>query len=239
MKKKVVIVMFICLICEIVGYFLVMKFYVTHIIDKELELIDVPITTIELSQRSLINESLIEYIKVPKKYLPSDIVIELSDLDSKIVSNNGFIPKGSFIYESSLDNKSDINESPIFMLNKDQVVYSLQVDVVMLAANAISKNQKVDLFVTIENRGEEPVVDLLLSNVRVLAIKDHRGLELDDPLSNGIPHIVLLALNEEYVPLITKLVNIGRINLYSTDRSFMDDSECIINNESVIFEKIN
>lgn len=201
--------------------------YVNH----ELELIEVYVAKDDLSARTLMDESVIRLVKVPKAYLSNTVVIKKEDIVGKYIKLNTSIPKGSLVYQSSIEKIDDAIDEPSLLLNVNQAVFAIDVNISSTAGNTLQKGSKVDIYASIKNN-RDTIVDLLFKQVRVLSIKDKNGNEINND-SNQIPKIMLIAMDQSEIPLLTKVIAMGDITLTPT-AEFFSDEECILYESSII-----
>lgn len=203
----------------------------TLYINKELELVEVYIAKNNLSARVLIDKDSIQLTKVPKAYLSDQVVLKKEDILGKYVKLNTSIPKGSLVYQSSIENINDAIDEPALLLNINQAVFAIDVNISSTAGNSIQKGSKIDIYGTLKHN-RETTVDLLFKQVRVLSIKDKNGNEVDTK-TNQIPKIMLIAVDQEEIPILTKVIAIGDITITPTSE-FFSDEECILYESSLL-----
>lgn len=194
-------------------------------INHELELIEVYVANENLIARTQINQDSIKLIKVPKAYLSDQVILKKNDIVGKYVKLNTSIPKGSLVYQSSVELLDDSIDKPALLLKVNQAVFALDVNMSSTAGNTIQAGSKIDIYGTIKNN-RETIVDLLFKQVRVLSIKDKNGNEVDTK-TNQVPKIMLIAVDQEEIPILTKVIAVGDITITPTSEFFSED-ECIL-----------
>ncbi len=193
-------------------------------IESNLDLIDVPVVSTNLSPRTLITEADLIMVKMPKAYLQPSILLDSKHIVGKYTLINTGIPSGSFIYASMVEPIEDAKDYPALLLHPEQVVYALDVDLKMTSGNTLQPFQSIDLYVSlIHNR--LTVVDRLIRNVRILSLKDKNGKDLDQ--ATDIPKIMLIALNQDLVPILTKALELGELIITPISK-VESDQECIL-----------
>jgi Flp pilus assembly protein CpaB len=201
--------------------------YVNH----ELELIEVYVAKEDLESRTLMDESAIRLIKVPKAYLSETVVLKKEEILNKYIRLNVSIPKGSLIYESSIERLDEAIDEPTLLLKVNQAVFAIDVNMNSTSGNTLQKGSKIDIYATIKHN-RETIVDLLFKQVRVLSIKDKNGNEVD-PNTNQIPKIMLVAIDQVEIPILTKVIAIGDITITPTSE-FFSEEECILYESSIV-----
>jgi len=194
-------------------------------INHELELIEVYVANDNLVARTQIDQDSIKLIKIPKAYLSDQVVLKKNDIVGKYVKLNTSIPEGSLVYESSIEQLDDTIDKPALLLKVNQAVFALDVNMSSTAGNTIQAGSKIDIYGTIKNN-RETIVDLLFKQVRVLSIKDKNGNEVDNK-TNQVPKIMLIAVDQEEIPILTKVIAVGDITITPTSE-FFSEEECIL-----------
>lgn len=203
-------------------------------VDHSIDLVDVPYAKVKIRSRQEVKADMIGIKKVPKAYADSDCYTSKSEVLHKFTEITGMIPKGSLFYKTMLHDKKDLPDYPSMQLKKGQTAFSLPSDLVKLSGNTIVEGQKVDIYVTVQKQREQPVVDRLVKNVRVLSIKDRKGLNMDDPGTTGIPYVVILGIQDEIIPYLKIANKIGTIDLYAQTANSKEQKESIFINESKV-----
>ena len=215
------------LICISLVSYGISVIYINH----ELELVEVYVANNDLVARTYLDQDSIKLIKVPKAYLSDQVLIEKNDIVGNYVKLNTSIPKGSLVYQSSIESIDDAIDEPALLLNVNQAVFAIDVNISSTAGNSIQSGSKIDIYGTIKNN-RETIVDLLFKQVRVLSIKDKNGNEVDNK-TNQIPKIMLIAVDQNEIPILTKVIAIGDITITPTSEFFSED-ECILFESSIL-----
>jgi len=227
MIKKKSLVFIGLLICMSLISFGISVIYINH----ELELVEVYVASENLVARTYIDKDSIKLIKIPKAYLSDQVLIDKDDIIGNYVKLNTSIPKGSLVYQSSVESIDDAIDEPALLLNVNQAVFAIDVNISSTAGNSIQSGSKIDIYGTIKNN-RETIVDLLFKQVRVLSIKDKNGNEVDNK-TNQIPKIMLIAVDQEEIPILTKVIAIGDITITPTSE-FFSEEECILFESSIL-----
>lgn len=201
------------------------------VLDKKLDLVEVPITKETIKPRTKIDASMIEMIEVPRVLLNEDCALNKDDVIHKYTEIEGMIPKGSLLYKSMLFDEEDLPDYPTLKLKEGQNVFSLPIDLVKSSGNSLTNNQLIDLYVTITPKRSNPTTDALLTSVRIINVVDRKGIDIKKS-ELSVPSVINLAIQEEYVSLLKKASEMGTIDFYAT--TFPQDEECILKKESAI-----
>lgn len=202
------------------------------VLDKTIDLVEVPLASEQINPRTKIDEKLIEIKKIPRLYLNENAYIEKKDILDKYTDIEGKIPKGSLFYKNMLFEEKELPDYPALKLKEGQNVFSLSTDLIKSSGNTLVPNQKVDLYVTIEQKKEKPVTDLLFSSVRILDVLDRKGNRMDSEKASGVPYVINLAISADYIEILKLASKVGSIDLYAT--TFPQEDECLFNEENRI-----
>lgn len=205
------------------------------LLDKTIDLVEVPIAAEIIKPRTQISKDMIKVIEVPSIYVNEDVYVNVEDIEDKYTEIQGMIPKGSMFYKSMLFEEKDLPDYPGLMLKENQNVFSLSTDLIKSSGNSLVNNQYVDLHVTIEKKKENPITDLLFSSVRILNVLDRKGKDMSESSTN-IPYVINLAIDSKWIGLLKTASEIGSIDLYAT--TFPQEDECILNEESAVLNEL-
>ena len=211
---------------------------IEYLVTQRLDLIEVAVARRSLSSRTIISKEDVSVIQIPSAYLNEAAYQNAQDVIGKLVVRNGFVPEGSLFYYEAIEDTESASDAAVLDLEEDQVLYALETNLVSLGANALSAGQKVDLYVTLENEQREKVVGILLSNVRILGIKDHKGFDLDDAQSSKTPHVIQFAIDKSALAIVQMASEKGQISYYATGTSYTAQDECVIEWDSAVLNML-
>ena len=159
---------------------------------------------------------------------PKDLVGQITRLDGRIEA-------GSFFTTTSLESPQTIKDQATTLLKAGQVVFTLDVDVRSTAGNTLLPHQRVDLYFSLQQQSTL-LVDKLIGNVRILAIKDKQGIDVQDP--KDLPKYVLVAIKAELIPVLTKGMALGELTLVPSITDDRDD-ESVPNTSSRLWKVLH
>lgn len=223
----------ISLIAIVLINFLVFKIS----LKKEVDLVKIPVSRETIYPREKISKDDIDYIEVPSIFITDLMFTDEADIINMYSDIQTRIPKNSPFYKENLFKEEDLPDYPAILLKEDQVVYNLNTDLIKLSGNSIVVGQKIDIYTTLVKRNEKPIVDLLVSSVRVIGVKDKKGVDIGNPESSKIPYIVLLALDKDIMPIVRSSDEIAKLELYAHSKNTPED-ESVLNEEAKILEYI-
>lgn len=191
----------------------------------------------DIQPRSLIKEEDLIEVKIPGSYLMDHAVNQKNRIIGKYTDIQGKIPAGSVFYKSMLYDASSLPDHPVQQLRKGQSACSIETDVASLGP--ITAGMRIDVHVSVDRRDNVPVTGCLIENARVISVKDHQGLSMNDPESTGIPFVIEIAVNSEDLDLLDLARNTGEFRLYANSESYSTDTEASLseNSEAVRYLK--
>lgn len=190
-------------------------------LNDELQLKKTYVAAKDILPRERINESDLIEIEVPKAYLQDYTYTTKEEIIGKYTEIQGMIPAGSPFYKSMLFDESDLPDNPFTQLRSGQAAYSMNVDLTSLGG-VLKSGQRVDIHYSIVTN-DLSLTDCLIENVRIISIKDHRGIDIENDESSKTPYLAILAVNEEDVSLLTLADSLGQVKLITSSSTY--DSE--------------
>lgn len=231
-KKKSIIVISI-------GLFVLLNLSGSMIIIKTLsKTVDVVVVSKMMLPRERITKDHIMTIAMPQNTIPNNVLIKEEDIIGKVVAFETHLFRGMFFFEDAIEDMDETKDAPLLRLKANQVAVSLGVDVVKSLGNTLLPGQYVDIVFTLSIRNENPLVDTIFFDVRVLAVKDRYGLDMHDPKSQRTPHVILLAIDHQHVNDFYLALRKGQMDLVPIANQSMIDHEARIHSESIIWGKL-
>ncbi|MCR5229571.1 MAG: hypothetical protein K6D03_05550 [Solobacterium sp.] len=203
---------------------------------KASQLLDLQTTYIaskDILPRTKISESDLIEISVPAGYLLDYSVNDKTQIIGKYTDIQGKIPAGSVFYKSMLYDEKSLPDYPSAQLKEGQSAYTLETDLARMGG-LIVPGQRVDIYASITDRDGTAVTGILEENVRVISVKDHKGLDLDDPESTGIPYLAVLAVRSADLVYLSSAEESGTIRLFSSSRTYDVSAEAQIAADSPV-----
>ena len=223
-----VLLIFGCVAAILAMNYLLFQMYTA----KSLSLQKTYIAARDIPPRTCIEETDLIEVSIPESYLLDHTYTSKKDIVGRYTEIQGMIPAGSPFYRSMLYKEEDLPDRAAVQLKEGQTSFAMNTDVSSLGS--ISAGMRADLYVTVERRGETPLSGCLLHNVRILSVKDHKGLEIGDPDSSGIPYLVEAAVASEDIRLLTLAESAGEIRMFPTSQSYQTDLEAELDETSEI-----
>lgn len=179
----------------------------------------------DIAPRTKITESDLIPVRISERYLADHAYCEKSDIIGKYTEIQGMIPAGSPFYRSMLYAESELPDQAAAQLRENQVSFSMEVDVAALGG--IVAGQRADVFVTISQHTDQPVTGCLLRSVRVIDVKDHKGISLSSDESTKVPYLAELAVSSSDLELLTVARTYGSLQLYMSADSYNSGKEAV------------
>ena len=176
----------------------------------------------DIPPRTRIERSDLTEIRVPQAYLAAGTVNDPEQIIGRYTEIQGMIPAGSPFYACMLHEESELPDYPASQLRQGQAAYTLETDLARLGGTIIP-GQKVDIYASLTDRDGSPVSGCLIENARVIAVKDHKDLDLDDPESSGTPYLTILAVMRRDLPYLSAAETAGSVRLIASVQTYASD----------------
>lgn len=193
--------------------------------------INVPISNRLIENREKILRQDIKFIKIPKKYILENIIIDINDIVGKYNIINNKISRNSFFYKGELDDIKESYDYPLSLLDHDQVLYSLNESEIDGSLNSINILQNVDIYVSI-NQHDFNDSDLLISNVKVIVLYDLKGEQIKKNNSKQKVFQLGLALNKDLINILNKAKTKGKLSIFINNSK--EKAQSVLNKDSII-----
>ncbi len=188
----------------------------------------------DIPPRTKITETDLIEIRMPEGYVPDHICTEKNEIIGRYTEIQGMIPAGSPFYRSMLYREEELPDRPAMQLKEGQTSFVMNTDVSRLGS--LTAGMRADIYVTIARRGENPLSGCLFRNVRILSVRDHKGADLRDSGSTGIPYMIEAAVSSRDIPLLTLAETAGEIRMFPTSASYQTDAEAELVADSEVTE---
>ncbi|PKM68715.1 MAG: hypothetical protein CVU94_05200 [Firmicutes bacterium HGW-Firmicutes-19] len=206
---------------------------------RSIDYIEIPVAAVSIKPRSKIDESHIRMLRVPSAAMDGKVYLDRKEIIDKWVKYAVSIAPGSFFFHDYLEDVAGLPDYPQLMLSEGQGVASLAIDLLTSAGNTLLPNQYVDIVFTSKDKRKPIVSDVIFRSVRVLAVKDRNGLDMDDSKSQKVPAVALLALSKKDIPSFIHAQIFGNIDLIIKVSNELDPQEAICNDQSDVWRLLN
>jgi len=181
-----------------------------------INLVEVVVANRDIDPRSEITKQDFKVIKMPKALVGDTVLDSADEVLGMFTDIEGKIPQGSMFYQSMLYDRKTLPDYPSLLLKTGQVGFAVATDIIKSLGNSLVVGQKVDIYVTITTPTRNVIADCLVQQVRIIGIKDRNGLDLQHEKSNGVPFVVVLAVDENVIDYLKVANKIGMIDLLPT-----------------------
>ena len=225
----------------IIGLFSTIILYglFTIYFEYKLDYINILVSKQEIYPKTKLSEDMFYTVKLPNHEIYNNYISDYNQISSKYSSLDQIIKKDELISHNYIDNNNVLNKDSFLTLNKGQTLYSLPIDVLESFGNKIDLYQNIDIYGELELDNGNIIIDLLISNIRVLDIKDHSGLDVNDIESTNVPYLINIGINNEYVPILMNLEKIGRVKIFINDTTYDIKNESLLNKDSLILDYLD
>lgn len=135
----------------------------------------IPVAKQTIQPRTLITQTMIEYVDIPPILLTDNIILSSSLVVGKYTDYNTVIPSGSLFYKDVLIEKEDLPNAAFVKVKEGDVVYNFPVNMDTTYGNSIFPGNKIDIYMKAINEAGQIMVGKLVENVEVIDVKDSSG----------------------------------------------------------------
>lgn len=229
MKKKILLKAAACVVCA--ALLLGLNYVLFHLcVQAKLNLVTTYVASEDIPPRTQITEKDLVQVEIARDYLMENTYLKKEDIIGKYTEIQGMIPAGSVFYKHMLFEETALPDHAQLQLKEGQSAYGVQVDVASLGS--IVEGERIDVHVGIERRDGPTITGILLQNARVIAIKDHQGLSLQDKKSSGVPYLMQLAVKREDLDLLNLAESSGTLKYFPSAQPYTTEAEASLVLES-------
>lgn len=224
MKKQIVLKSFLIFTLTFL-LLLVLRAAVELRSTQKLKLVETVIAARDIPPRTKITAQDLLIVEIPEAYLQDHAARRQEEVVGKYTEIAGMIPAGSPFYKRMLFDGKSLPDYPAMLLKEGQSAVSLSTD--LNKAAGLVPGMYADLYAGLTQSDGTSLSGCLLEHVRILAVKDHQGLDLADENSTGIPYLLVIAVEKEDVPFISAVEMAGEIRLVSSSESYKSGLEAV------------
>ena len=195
--------------------------------------IRVPYAKVTIGPRTEITNDMIAYVDVQQSALKGNVLTNVNNNNQpkKIVGRytnvNCTIPAGSYFYDEAVVLFEDLADSFLIDIPDNMVAYNFKVNVMSTYGNSVYPGNYVDVY--FKGVVDDKIIwGKLVSNVKVLAVKDSNGNHVFENASeNRAPSQIIFAVTEEINGLLrtAEYINRAELILVPTNVSYKYESE--------------
>ena len=191
----------------------ILFFFYSRRVNDSINPITVPYAKTQIASGIQITDKMVGTTQIPPSMLTDDVYRAVSDVVGKYSNADTIIPRGSLFFDRNVVEKEELPANIILDLKEGYVLYNLAVDTKKAYGNSIYPGNYIDIYLkarTKEIAGvttdqKRVLLDRLLKNVKVIAVKDDKGRPVFKDLDeNREPAMVIFALPEDYYKMLKK-----------------------------------
>ena len=194
----------------------VLYFAYTMRVKNAINPVSVPYATEQILSATQITESMISTRLVPPSMLEGDVILNKGEIVDMYTAVDTVIPEGSLFYRRAVVPKEQLPTNIILDYPKGYVLYNLPVDTNSTYGNSVYPGNYIDIWlkavykfsednVAGQAKADQIMYGKLISNIKVLAVKDSSGKPVFQNMDEGrTPAMVVFALPNEYYTLLKK-----------------------------------
>lgn len=153
---------------------------VNYMVNKEIAPVNAYFTSEDIPAGSVITDEMLNYIEVPAKALPPNVITNPEDIVGKFVKYGYSIPENSYFFNEVVLSENDMPNSSVLKLAEGEFAFPLIVDLETSLGNGIVPDTNVDIAFRTkvynpDTEKDEPVFGILAENVRVTSVKDNNA----------------------------------------------------------------
>lgn len=174
----------------------------------------VPVAKVDIQPRTLITDDMVEYIQVPPAMINNGVIRDKSNIVSKYSNYNTLIPAGSMFFGSAVISQAELPDAAFIEVPEDKVLFNLPVTMATTYGNAMMPNGYIDIYFKGRNETGEIMIGKLLSNVKILAVKDGSGKNVfESTEEDRTPSYLFFAVDPEIHLLLRKCMYLSSISV--------------------------
>lgn len=184
-------------------------------VNSSINPINVPYAKEQISPGTQITAEMVGTRAVPPSMLEGDVITSQSSVIDKYSSADTVIPAGSLFYNRTVVEKEQLPANIILSYPKGYVLYNMSVTTASTYGNSVYPGNYIDIYLKAVNKiteaeqmtpdADKIMLGKLISNVKVLAVKDSNGQPVFSNLDEQrTPSMIVFAVPEEYYILLKK-----------------------------------
>lgn len=213
-------------------------------VNQAIKPISVPYALVTIGPRTEITSDMIGYVDIQESAIKGNV---LTNVNNQKAANpilgmytdvNVTIPAGSLFYKESLVKFEELADSFLISIPDGMVAYNFKVNVMSTYGKSIYPGNYVDVYFKGVSGGKI-VLGKLVTNVKVLAVKDSKGNHVfENTTEDRIPSIAIFAVTEEMSEILrtAEYIKDAELIIVPTNVSYRYESSEIvteINNEDI------
>lgn len=179
---------------------------------------NIPYAKVTIQPRTKITDDMIGYANIPPAMLLGDIIKNADNVIGKWSNYNTMIPKGSLFFKDTVVTTAQLPDSAFVNIEDGYTAYNLSVNTETTYGNSIFPGNYIDLYFKALNADGKIIVGKLVSNIKVLAVKDKNGNHVfENTQDTKTPSIVIFAVPEEMHIMLRKAAYLSNVRSVSAE----------------------
>lgn len=138
----------------------------------------VPVAAVTIQPRTLITSSMITTVDVASIAVAKNVYTNANAIIGRYSNVNTIIPQGSMFYQQAVISQNELPDSAFFNIGEDEIPYLYSVNLETTFGNSIYPGSKIDIYMRALDEDGKLMVGKLLSDVKVVAVKDSAGKDV-------------------------------------------------------------
>jgi hypothetical protein len=201
-------------IVTIVGIILVIAilyFAYTIRVNSAINPITVPYATKTILSATQITKDMVATRQVPPSMLEGRVITTVADVVDKYVAIDTVIPEGSLFYKGAVVEREQLPDDIILDYADGYELFSFDVGITTAFGSMIYPSSYIDVRLTIKKDGRI-ITGNLLSNIKVLAVKDAYGKSVYQNIEERrTPEVIVVALKEDNFKLMAAIKKLNGV----------------------------
>jgi len=167
--------------------------------------IKMPVAKETIQPRTRITEDMIDYVYVAPALLKGNYISKGGTIIGQYTSYNTVVPEGSLFFQDTIVGYNELPDVALVDIPEGEVAYNLKVDMDSSYGNSIMPDSYIDIYFKAVDETGSIIVGKLVSNVKVLAVKDKNGQHVfENTEDTRVPEVFIFSVPENIHLLLRK-----------------------------------
>ena len=174
----------------------------------------VPVAKVDIQPRTVITDDMVEYIQVPPAMINNDVIRNKNDIIGNYSNYNTMIPQGSMFFDTTVISEKELPNAALIDVPEGKVLFNLPVNMSTTYGNAMMPGGYVDLYFKGLDENGQVMIGRLLSNIKILAVKDNSGRNVFENTEEArTPAYLFFAVDPEIHLLLRKCLYLSNMSV--------------------------
>ena len=174
-------------------------------VKKAVSQVSIPVASKTIQPRTLITADMVTTVDIASIAVTKNIYTSAAAIIGKYSNVNTIIPQGGMFYSQSIISQSELPDSAFFDIGEDEIPYLYAVNMETTFGNSIYPGSKIDIYMRALDEDGKLMVGKLLSDVKVVAVKDSSGNNVfENTEESRQPSYLVFGLSDEIHILLRK-----------------------------------